>query len=641
MKNNTFILIIAFLLCCSCLCGQGTQKWKVEDIITDIYSLLTENGEAEDEDLQATLVEIAAHPFNINQITESQLQELRFLDARQIDAILVYVDRHALVSKEELYLIGELDEWDVRNLQVFVYIGEAAEKTQPSIKEVFSHGTYDVVTRVDARNVEHFDGDPVYVQGTYKFNYDNRVQFGVRLQRPAGGGAETLAYGGYVQLNDIHHLKSLTLGNFQAQFGQGLVMSYPFHTGKNNYVTTAGMAQEGVKKYSSVNGEGLHGIGSTLTFDLNKGTLDATVLYSLTRPNADLQRHTIGANITWQYNRGKIGLTAAEHLYSDTLGYYRNMEYNRNYFRGKQQAIIGLNGRYNWGRVDWFGEVAVAQNTRWGVGLNTGVRYTPINDVHLLALYRYYSPMFDNVIGYGFSETNRINDENGGYIGIEVKRIKHWILSAYGDVFYFDGIKYGIPYAPSWGYDAVGQATWQMNSQSTMWWKIRAKEKARLGTYSLRYQYNWQKGCWRLRTEANANIVADSVRNITWGATLHQDIQYTWEDIPLTLQGRVILFYIRDWNNRIYTYENDVLYGYSVPAMYGQGGRIYLNLRWTIQEWLSLYLRVSETVYTKNWADLQSKAQSDTDIHLLLRMSINQRKLQTTDEKSNTSDQNN
>lgn len=156
-----------------------------------------------------------------------------------------------------------------------------------------------------------------------------------------------------------------------------------------------------------------------------------------------------------------------------------------------------------------------------------------------------------------------------------------------------------------------------------MLWKIRARQKAKKDTYSLRYQYNWTDGHWTLHTEANANLVTDSLRQISWGVTLHQDVQYTFAtSMPVVLQGRLLLFHAPNWDNRVYTYENDVLYGYSVPAIYGQGVRMYLNLRWKIIDQLSLYFRISETIYAKNWAIMHDKPQSDTDLHLLLRATL-------------------
>ena len=107
------------------------------------------------------------------------------------------------------------------------------------------------------------------------------------------------------------------------------------------------------------------------------------------------------------------------------------------------------------------------------------------------------------------------------------------------------------------------------------------------------------------------------------GASVYQDVQYSFSAVPLTLQVRLQGFDARHWNNRIYNYENDVLYGFSVPAVYGQGIRAYLNLRWQIIKQLGMYLRVSETVYSCAWQTAHSLSSATrTDIHLLLRATL-------------------
>ncbi|MBO7456770.1 MAG: hypothetical protein J6T71_02975, partial [Paludibacteraceae bacterium] len=71
----------------------------------------------------------------------------------------------------------------------------------------------------------------------YRFDYQCRITFGMQLRRPAGGGAKDLQYGAYLQLRDIApHLHTVVAGNFQASFGQGLVLAPVFHTGKSMYV---------------------------------------------------------------------------------------------------------------------------------------------------------------------------------------------------------------------------------------------------------------------------------------------------------------------------------------------------------------------------------------------------------------------
>ncbi|MDY5076166.1 MAG: hypothetical protein SPE88_05225, partial [Paludibacteraceae bacterium] len=242
--------------------------------------------------------------------------------------------------------------------------------------------------------------------------------------------------------------------------------------------------------------------------------------------------------------------------------------------------------------------------------------------IGLIALYRYYSPFFDNTLGYAFSETSRLNDEQGGYIGLDISRLRRWHLAFYADVFRFSGVKYGIPFAPSWGYEAMGEATYMPAPAHQLTLRLRAREKGRRGLYSGRLRYTWTSGGWDLQTQAECNLASDTIGTLTWGTSILQDINYAFRQAPVSIGGRVQLFDARAYANRIYSYEQDVLYAYSSPFVYGQGVRLYLNLRWQAASMLTLYLRASETIYSKNTASLRRIVQTRTDIHLLARLSL-------------------
>ena len=124
---------------------------------------------------------------------------------------------------------------------------------------------------------------------------------------------------------------------------------------------------------------------------------------------------------------------------------------------------------------------------------------------------------------------------------------------------------------------------------------------------------------------------------LNYGITVFQDIAidftpYTVHHTPLSLRLRLQAFDARNWENRIYTYEHDVLYAFSIPATYGLGGRAYLCLKWQIIKPLALYLRISETVYARNWyiekhpksvfATQTGRTPTKTDIHVLLRATL-------------------
>ena len=636
----------------------STFNYTIDQIVSDIYTAVTEIGEVDFEQLQSDLYAIYESPIDLNHTSEEELSQLYFLSPQQIDDILMYAYKHPFESLYELRLIPSLADYEIRDLLPFVQISNVQspisnKKIYP--REVFAHAQHEIVTRVDARNIESFEGlDPMYVQTRYRFDYQRRVTFGAQLRRPAGGDAASLQYGAYIQLRDIApHLHSLVAGNFQASFGQGLVLAPVYHAGKSRYVISAGQQTQGLRYYSSVDGEGLHGAGTTLRWAWNKQTrLDASVLYSMKRANDSIWHHLVGANLTLRHKRLELQLTAIENIWSDSIHPYRDAKYNQHYFRGSNQAVLGASFRYNHGWFDLFGEFATSQNKeisnlqsqmsndKWGFGTIIGSRFYPTSGISLIALYRYYSPFFDNALGYAFSETSRLGDENGGYLGFDISRWHNWRISGYGDVFYFSGYKYGLGDATrTLGYDALLETQYIRHD----WWislRARAKKKGNPSTYSARLTFDWQNGGWSLRTTAEGNLVnqstiTDHQSPITYGYTVYQDISYNFPmsdvkcQIPLTLIFRVQWFDARDWSNRIYTYEHDVLYANSIPATYGLGGRAYLCLRWQIIPQLALYFRASETLYARDWylekhpkyqmSNLQSSIVSRTDLHLLLR----------------------
>ena len=592
----------------------------LESIMEDIYSQVTEetDGTADDfETLVEDLLAKTANPIALNADDYDALSELPFLSEEQVSAILLKARDIPFHSLYELQLVRGLKDYEIRNLLPFVRIGEP--KKEPFYwRDLGKYGKHDLSLRTDVRNIEAYEGsDPVYVQAKYGYNYRRQAEAGVTIRRPAAGGWQDLEYGGYIQLSNIGHLKRFVGGCYQARFGQGLVTNHFFHTGKSSRVMQIGHDKQGISKVSSAGSERYQGVGATFT--AGKHT-EVSGWYSVDR--SKVWHHAIGANVGLNFNHLRVGVTVMEHIYSDSLP-VRNAYYNQNYFRGKHQCVVGADIKYSWRWMQLFAEVAAAENSTWGAGVIAGLRLTPLSDLGIIALYRYYSPTFDNQYGYAFCEGSRLGDENGGYLGIEYKGFKHWRLSAYGDVFRFYGPKYGIRDSCTIGYDVLTQADYVASNYNLMF-QLRSRQKGSIGTHRARAEFTYILGSWRFHTRADASLVnyADSSASLGYGVSACQNIEYHVRAIPMVIQLRLQGFDVQNWNNRIYTYENDVLYAFSIPATYGVGGRWYVNMRYKITRQLSLYLRVSETVYHPSWAELKSRPLTKTDIHLLMRIHL-------------------
>lgn len=590
----------------------------IESIIEDIYSQITEDvtdGSTEDfETLVDGLLSQMADPIALNDKDYDALSGLPFLSEEQASNILLKAGDMPYHSLYELQLVSGLKDYEIRNLLPFVKTGEP--QPEPFYwREMGAYGRHDVSLRTDVRNIEDYDSpDPVYLQVKYGYQFRRQVAAGVTVRRPAAGSWQDLQYGGYVQLSNIGHLKRLVGGCYQARFGQGLVTNHFFHTGKSSRVMQLGGDRQGLSKVSSAGSERYQGVGATFTAGRHT---EVSGWYSV--DNNRVWHHAIGANVNMNFNHLRVGVTVMEHLYSDSLP-VRNAYYNQGYFRGKRQCVVGADIKYSWRRLLLFAEAAAAENSTWGVGAIGGMRWTPLPDLGLVALYRYYSPTFDNRYGYAFSEGSRLGDEQGGYAGVEYKGIRRWRLAAYGDVFHFQGPKFGIRQPRTTGYEVLTQAEY-LSSEHYVLMQLRSRRKGTIDTHRARAEWNYTLGNWRLRTRGDASLVCynDGSAPMGYGVSICQDVEYHVQAIPIVLQLRLQGFDVQDWNNRIYTYENDVLYAFSIPATYGRGGRWYINARYRINDQLSLYARVSETVYHPSWATLKNRPVSKTDIHILLR----------------------
>ena len=576
------------------------QTVHVEEVLEDVFNQLAEESDWSYEDIEEELLSIAENPMDLNQVTGDDLSRLMFLSDEQIDAILMYQYQHGFKELYELQLIDCLKDYEIRNLLPFVRVGEEARGKEMYFREVFRNAQHETTLRVDARNMEDYQGDPMYGKLRYRFNYQNRVQAGVTLDRATGVPWEKINYGGYIQLKDIGPMRTIVAGNYQANFGYGLVVGSPFKRGKSAYIQSTATTDEGLKKFSSVGDSYnyFHGVGATARVKW----AEVSAFYSLRQEKEEAWQHVVGVNATAKWKKLKVGMTGVETLglLGDEAKGERDMGYG--------QLAMGANVRYNWGRVDLWGEVATSHTEQWGWGTIIGLRVNPISDLNLLAIYRYYSPEYDNVYANALSSKTRVYDEHGGYLGIEYNRLRNWQLSVFGDVW-------------KEGYETMAQADFVPQKDYKMHMRLRAKRKNEIDTYSARWNGVWELGEWKLKTQVDANMVY-AEEKWSYGFSVFQDVEYRFVKVPIVLQFRAQAFDAREWNNRVYMYENDVLYAYAIPFVYGLGGRFWLNARYKINDTFAVYLRVSETVYQGAWAAAHDKKHTRTDVHALLRVKL-------------------
>ena len=264
--TQKIVIIISCGLLTLGLQAENTAGNTTEQIIADIYEQVSEEAETEIDftSFYDDLIFLSDNPINLNKTNKEELEKLQFLSDSQIENILYYLYRNApLNTIYELQLIEGLDMTDIMRMLPFVKLGEADAKQQKiKLNEVFKYGKNELYLRLDrgmetkegyrflpdedqqatAQNVGKYLGDPFYTNLKYRFQYRDRIQAGITAEKDAGEQFHGQYhkgydfYSGYVELKNIKKFKTLVLGDFRANFGQGLVLRTDFSMGKSSCI---------------------------------------------------------------------------------------------------------------------------------------------------------------------------------------------------------------------------------------------------------------------------------------------------------------------------------------------------------------------------------------------------------------------
>ncbi len=684
---------IAKVVCCLLFLSLNAANAQdvsttIDQTIADIFEQWSEESE-EIPDYQTFYEELqflAENPINLNQTSREELSKMLFLSDIQVENILAYLYQYGPMENiYELQLVDGLDMTDIRRMLPFVAVKKGKTTPEKIYRyDVLNYGknelylmfNRDVETRQGYRmNVssaedsisgrKNYLGSPWYHSAKYRFHFKDRILAGLTCEKDAGESFFGSAhkgydfYSGYLQMNRFGIFKTIVLGDFRANFGQGLVMKSDFSMGKSSYVLNVVSRNEGLKKSSSTDEYNyFRGGGATIQLTENWET---SFFYSNKMIDADtaggffssiyktgyhrtenelIKKHTIrqqvaGGNISWRLLWLQTGFTFVHTIFDRAL-VPEKTTYNHFYFSGKNQNTAGWNYRIHWQKMNFFGEAAVTNN--FHPAFLNGFTLSPISLVNLVAVYRYYSPDYDTFYASALSETSRINNESGLYVGAEINPVKKWKISSYADSYRFQWPKYGID-APSVGKDYLFQTDFAASRRLSMYWRFRHSNKPTnilqdssimpvieiVKKNSLRYQLSYSYENFSFKTVAEGNMVQKGGKaGYTYGLTAYQDLTYAFAFLPLKIDFRYQFFDAVAYENRLYAYEKDVLYAFSIPMYYGAGSRYYLNLKYELNRQFSLWFKIAQTVYADDREEIGSGKEKIfgnkiTDVKFLLR----------------------
>lgn len=648
-----FVLLAALLFCVPGIAQEIPEN--MEQFIADMYEQYTEEtGEEPDyEVFFSELMHLSESPVNINNTNREELGKLMFLSDIQIENLLYYLYKVGkMYTIYELQLVEGFDMTDIRRMLPFIYHGEAEEKHEPlQLRNIFRFGKNELMLRFDlipeqkSGFVAPNGGKPAYAGSAlhhhlkYRFSYRDRLYLNITTEKDAGEpffARKLRPYdftGFSAQYKSTGFLRNVILGDFKASFGQGLVLSQAFGTGKSSQTTSVMSRTQGFSRSGSTNEYAFfRGMAATMDHGkfrhhvfLSGRNVDANVsedqfstIYKTGFHRTErevgyrnqLQQYTAGLSSVYSSLNWQAGFSALYNLFdkSQKISYY---PYNHFYFQGRNQFASGLHYRFRLGKAQFFGETATSDFR--GLATLNGLLFYPASTVHLSIVQRYYAPEYNALFAGAFSESSRVTNESGWYVGLGMVPAARWKVNAYADLYRFPWMKYGADAAVT-GQDYLLQAQYTPNRQLNMLWRLKHEQKAAnepggLNTTSrivpeskttLRYQLTLEKGALFFRYSMEFNRVYKLNAEPTFGFSAMQDIGYRFAKLPLKFDVRYHFFDVPDYDNRIYAYEKNVLYAFSIPAFSGKGVRYYLNLNYRLPRDMHFYFRFAQTLFTDN-----------------------------------------
>ncbi|WP_223284691.1 hypothetical protein [Hymenobacter qilianensis] len=245
------------------------------------------------------------------------------------------------------------------------------------------------------------------------------------------------------------------------------------------------------------------------------------------------------------------------------------------------------------------------------MGTVNGLLASLATNVEASILYRRYDRNFHTFYGQAFGENTRNINESGVYIGLKVRPAARWEITGYYDQFWFPWLKYRVD-APSRGHDYLLRLSFAPNKTSQLYVQVRSRTKDQNADLApsrpvpqpvpterrslLLFYDAAPSSIISLRTRLQGTHYREDGATPHTGFLLVQDATVRLNRY-LRLSARYALFDTDDYDTRQYAFEQDVLYAFSVPALFGRGTRTYALAEVKCTRHLTFWLRYAATQY--------------------------------------------
>lgn len=641
-----------FAACLGLLAGTGLaqeplrREVDLNELVQNLFP--AQPADFDYETVLETLFQFYQRPLDLNAASYDELAALYVLSEAQLRQFFAYrTSAGMLVSLYELQAVPGLDAPTIQRLLPFVTV-RAGTPLDGDRASQYLLLRYDQILEQKrgfspptARSTSRYAGSPQRLFVRYRWYRARSLSVGFTLEKDAGErldwyptqgryGADFVSF--HAQIQNRGRLKNLTVGDYQLQWGQGLVLSAGFFIGKGSEtVLTARRSHLGARAYTSAVENGffrgitatvqvaprleLTGFYSRLRRDANLidentvSSLQTSGLHRTPSERADrasLLSHDAGLHLLYRptSQRVQLGLTYLQTTFDKRLRKADRLD-NRYEFMGTRNALLGLHGSVSIRNVNTFWEAARSSSGGTGVVAGTLASFSRRWDGALV--FRRYDRHFHSFYGNAFGEGSRNANETGLYAGLKFTPNRRWNLGGYLDGFRFPAPRYLVD-TPSDGWGYLARVTYTPRKTTTYFGQVVGERKEK----NIPSRLSRQDFVART-TRQGLTLGLDHAFDRTWsvharalysryrfrGFAPSQGLGVVLDGAAdfgkLTLRTRLAYANTDDYDSRLYAYERDVLFAFSVPAYFNETLRSYALVSYALSRHLDLWLRLART----------------------------------------------
>ena len=644
-KHTTLLITLIYPVLL--IAQDNSVNRELENIIESIVEDIEEESDAAY--ILETLERLAENPVNINSASFHQLTEIPFLNEMQIKNLLEYRKQSGqLYSTYELIAIDGFSRSIAEKIEPFISFGE--EDRIPGHSSGFlKNGKHELFLRTMTLIQDQagflprsdgtipFEGNKYRYYSRYKFTAGENISAGFTTEKDPGEaffkGSNRYGfdfYSGHLNFKINSLIEKVFIGDYIVRAGQGLVLWHGFSTGKSAGIQNNSKSNQGISSYTSTDeNQFFRGIATKLKMgkatlnlfcsnkktDANIDNSDSTNIFFTSLQNSGYHRtpsEIANKNSVNDINAGIYGSMMFTNLRIGTTVLIRKFEfpfypaeqiYNIHRLQGNSNFIAGGDYFFSKNKLQLFGEVAISKSK--GMALLQGALANLHDQLQFSLIFRHYDKNYNSLWASAFSEATSIRDETGLYAGLNILPAKFVTLTAYTDIFKSQWIGYTTA-APLTGYDFQIEANCHISKKADLLLRYKNKKKDKklndgmLNINSaeeykktrLHFQFNPSK---TITLKTRLEHVIYKMNNKERGLMAFQDIQFSLKKTPLNISARVAWFNTESYNSRIYAYENDLLYTFSMPAYYDNGFRTYLNVKYKLIKNIEIWFKIANT----------------------------------------------